>query len=69
MTCEEHDELPLILQYAGDERLVIGSDYGHPGDVDDSIFVQRKLRQRPDITDAQKQRLLVHNPALLFSDL
>ena len=69
VTCEEHEELPLILQYAGDERLVIGSDYGHPGDVDDSIFVQRKLRERADITDAQKERLLVHNPALLFGDL
>ena len=66
VTCEEHEELPQILQYAGDERLVIGSDYGHPGDVDDSIFVQRKLRARTDISETQKMRMLSANAEALF---
>ena len=66
VTCEEHEELPLILQYAGDTQLVLGSDYGHPGDVDDSIFVQQKLRARSDITAAQKTRILSDNAEALF---
>lgn len=66
VTCEEHEELPLILQYAGDDNLVIGSDYGHPGDVDDSIFVQKKLRERTDVSAAQSQRILADNAAKLF---
>ncbi|MEZ5499135.1 MAG: amidohydrolase family protein [Steroidobacteraceae bacterium] len=66
VTCEEHEELPLILQYAGDDRLVIGSDFGHPGDVDDSIFVQRKLRDRADISENQKTRILSDNAEALF---
>ena len=66
VTCEEHEELPLILQYAGDERLVMGSDYGHPGDIDDSIFVQQKLRERTDVTDHQKMRILSANAEALF---
>jgi predicted TIM-barrel fold metal-dependent hydrolase len=66
VTCEEHEELPLILQYAGDNHLVIGSDYGHPGDVDDSIFVQQKLRDRKDVRDDQKQRILSANAEALF---
>lgn len=66
VTCEEHEELPLILEYAGDHNLVMGSDYGHPGDVDDSIFVQEKLRRRTDVSDAQKTRILTHNAAALF---
>jgi predicted TIM-barrel fold metal-dependent hydrolase len=66
VTCEEHEELPLILQYAGDEHLVIGSDYGHPGDVDDSIMVQQKLRARTDITETQKRRMLSDNADALF---
>jgi hypothetical protein len=45
---------------------VIGSDYGHPGDVDDSIFVQRKLRARKDVTEVQKQRILSDNALALF---
>lgn len=66
VTCEEHEELPLILQYAGDANLVIGSDFGHPGDVDDSIFVQQKLRERTDVTDVQKRRILSDNAEALF---
>jgi predicted TIM-barrel fold metal-dependent hydrolase len=66
VTCEEHEELPLILQYAGDDNLVIGSDFGHPGDVDDSIFVQQKLRARSDISEQQKLHMLSHNAETLF---
>lgn len=67
VTCEEHEELPQILQYAGDERLVLGSDYGHPGDVDETIFVQKKFRARSDIGDTQKRRVLSDNAAALFA--
>ncbi len=66
VTCEEHEELPLILQYAGDDNLVIGSDFGHPGDVDDSVLVQHKLKAREDVTEDQKMRILSHNALKLF---
>ncbi|MDE0243796.1 MAG: amidohydrolase family protein [Gammaproteobacteria bacterium] len=66
VTCEEHEELPLILQYAGDANLVLGSDYGHPGDVDESIFVQRKFLARQDVADEQKKRILSDNARTLF---
>jgi hypothetical protein len=69
VTCEEHEELPLILQYAGDQNLVIGSDFGHPGDVDDSIFVQQKLRARTDVSEAQKARILSANALALFGEI
>ena len=66
VTCEEHEELPLILQYAGDESLVLGSDYGHPGDVDETIMVQQKLRARTDVNEMQKRRILSDNAEALF---
>ena len=66
VTCEEHEDLPHILEYAGDDNLVIGSDFGHPGDVDESIFVQHKLKARKDITEDQKMRILSHNALELF---
>ncbi|MFO1456412.1 MAG: amidohydrolase family protein [Steroidobacteraceae bacterium] len=66
VTCEEHEELSLILSYAGDANLVIGSDYGHPGDVDETILVQQKLRARTDISETQKRRILSDNAEALF---
>ncbi len=66
ITCEEHEELPLILQYAGDDNLITGSDYGHPGDVDDSIFALQKLRERSDVSEEQKKRILSDNAIALF---
>ena len=66
VTCEEHEELSLILQYAGDDNLVLGSDYGHPGDVDETILVQQKLRARTDLTEVQKRRILSDNAEALF---
>ena len=29
VACQTDDDLPYVLQYAGEDRLVIGSDYGH----------------------------------------
>ena len=69
VTCEEHEELPLILQYAGDDNLVIGSDFGHPGDVDDSIFVQQKLRERTDVPADKSRRILSDNAHRLFGSV
>jgi predicted TIM-barrel fold metal-dependent hydrolase len=69
VTCEEHEELPLILQYAGDDHLVIGSDYGHPGDVDDSIYVQTKLRERADVPAEKSQKILSDNAHRLFGSV
>ena len=66
ITCEEHEDLPAILPYAGDDNLVIGSDFGHPGDVADSIQVQNVFRGRSDITDSVKQKILSDNARLLY---
>jgi predicted TIM-barrel fold metal-dependent hydrolase len=66
ITCEEHEDLPTILQYSGDNNLVIGSDFGHPGDVADSIHVQNVFRGRADISDPIKQKILSDNARKLY---
>ncbi len=66
ITCEEHEDLPAILPFAGDDNLVIGSDFGHPGDVAESIHVQRDFRAREDISEAVKARILSTNARALY---
>ena len=66
ITCEEHEDLPGILPYAGDDNLVIGSDFGHPGDVADSIHVQNTFRARDDIPEDTKAQILGENGRVLY---
>ena len=66
ITCEEHEDLPTILDFAGDDNLVIGSDFGHPGDVADSIHVQNTFNARDDISDTIKARILSDNARALY---
>lgn len=67
ITCEEHEDLPTILNYAGDDNLVIGSDFGHPRDVADSIHVQNTFNARDDISDAVKSKVLSDNARALYA--
>lgn len=61
ITCEEHEDLPFILPYSGNDNLVIGSDFGHPGDVAESIHVQNTFRAREDVPEGVKSRILSDN--------
>ncbi|MDX2223359.1 MAG: amidohydrolase family protein [Rhodospirillaceae bacterium] len=67
ITCEDHEDLPGILPFAGDDNLVIGSDFGHPGDVAESIHVQRDFKARTDIADRVKARILSDNARALYA--
>ena len=67
ITCEDHEDFAAILPYAGDDSLVIGSDFGHPGDVAESIHVQRDFRARSDVPDRVKARILSDNARVLYS--
>lgn len=67
ITCEEHEDLPAILNFAGENNLVIGSDFGHPGDVADSIHVQSTFKARDDISDSVKSRILSDNARALYA--
>jgi hypothetical protein len=66
LTCELHEDLPYIMRYTGPDRLVLASDYGHPGDVADTILFRQQLEQRGDIDAALQRRLVVDNAHGLF---
>lgn len=66
ITCEDHEDFAHILPYAGDDNLVIGSDFGHPGDVAESIHVQRDFKARRDVPERVKGRILSDNARVLY---
>jgi len=65
VTCQTDDDLPWILKYAGEQSIVIGTDYGHtdPSSEVDAITV---FRQRTDVDEETKDRILHHNPKALY---
>jgi len=44
----------------------MASDYGHPGDVADTILFRQQLEKRGDIDAALQRRLVVDNAHALF---
>jgi predicted TIM-barrel fold metal-dependent hydrolase len=65
VTCQTDDDLSYVLNYAGERCLVIGTDYGHtdPSSEVDAITV---LKQRSDISDESKDRILHSNAKELY---
>jgi uncharacterized protein len=66
LTCELHEDLPHIMQYTGDSNLMLGSDYGHPGDVADTIWFRQELDKRTDLSAERKLNLVSRNCHELF---
>ena len=66
LTCELHEDLPHLMRYTGESRLMLSSDYGHPGDVADTILYRQALEARDDIRPDLKTKLVADNCHGLF---
>ncbi len=71
---EVGEDLPYLLQYIGEDHLVVGTDYGHhtPGTTDRlaadpsaQVHMVKNLRER-DLSEEFLDKLLIHNPARLY---
>lgn len=67
VTCEYEDHLPYLLQYAGEDNLIIGTDYGHT-DPFSNVRALKTFVDRPDVSDAVKKKIIKDN-ALAFYGL
>ena len=65
ITCQDDDDLPWILRYAGEHTLMTGTDYGHT-DPAAKIDAISQFRARTDIDEAAKARILQDNPKALY---
>ena len=68
VTCLVDEDLPYILKFAGEDNLVVGSDYTHADQSQERNF-QEALRSRADageITHAAVDKMLYDNPKRLY---
>jgi predicted TIM-barrel fold metal-dependent hydrolase len=65
VACQTDDDLPYVLQYAGEDNLVIGTDYGH-NDTSSEIEALRVIRERGDVEPRIIDKILDDNARALY---
>jgi uncharacterized protein len=65
VACQVTDDLPYVLQYAGEDNLVVGTDYGHH-DTSTEIEALRLLRTGGKIPAAAVDKILGPNARALY---
>src|SRR5262249_54558856 len=48
VACQQNDDLPYVLTYAGEDNLVVGTDYGH-ADTSSDLHAIHELLAREDV--------------------
>jgi predicted TIM-barrel fold metal-dependent hydrolase len=66
VTCQTDDDLDHVLGYAGEDNLVIGTDYGH---ADNAVEIEalRKLRNDGKLPGSVIDKILDDNPRALYA--
>lgn len=65
VTCEAHEDLPTILKWAGEDNLVIGTDYGH-ADTSTELEAHKLIMARTDLPDGAAARMAGENARVLY---
>jgi predicted TIM-barrel fold metal-dependent hydrolase len=65
VACQTDDDLPYILPYAGENNLVIGTDYGH-ADTASEISALRELQHNGQVNEGVVRKILDDNPRALY---
>jgi len=65
VTCQTNDDVPYIVRYAGENRLVIGTDYGHT-DPSSAVTALNEFQRMEGIDSAVKEKILSHNAKALY---
>jgi predicted TIM-barrel fold metal-dependent hydrolase len=65
VTCQTDDDLAYVLQYAGEDSLMIGTDYGHD-DSASELEALRTLRAQGAVEPRVLDKILDDNPRALY---
>jgi predicted TIM-barrel fold metal-dependent hydrolase len=65
VTCQNDDDVPYVLSKAGEDNIIMGTDYGH-NDQSTEIEALQILGQSGGITPAQYQKIVYENPKALY---
>ena len=65
VTCQVNDDIPYIVNCAGENRLVIGTDYGHT-DPSSAVTALNEFQRMEGIDAKVKEKILSHNARALY---
>ena len=65
VACQTDDDLPYVLKYAGEDNLIIGSDYGH-ADTSSELEALRRLRHSGEVSAPIIDKILDANARALY---
>lgn len=65
VTTETNDDFDYVLRYAGEDNVVIGTDYGHT-DASSEVDAIDIFRANQEVTDPVKKKILDDNPRRLY---
>ena len=66
VACQTDDDLSYVLNYSGEDNIVIGSDYGH-ADTSSEIEALRNLKKKGGLNPRVIDKILYDNPKALYS--
>jgi aminocarboxymuconate-semialdehyde decarboxylase len=65
VACQTDDDLPYVLNYTGEDHIVIGTDYGH-NDTASEILALRKLKEDGTIAPHVAKKIVDDNARALY---
>jgi predicted TIM-barrel fold metal-dependent hydrolase len=65
VACEVTDDIPYILRYAGEDALMLGTDYGHH-DPSAEINAFTLIQKRDDVSSEARRKIVDDNPRALY---
>ncbi len=66
VSAQTDDDFPYVLKYAGENNVVIGTDYGH-SDASSEVDAITIFRRNNSIGEAAKKKILDDNPRALYA--
>jgi hypothetical protein len=66
ISTQTDDDFNYVISYAGEENLVIGTDYGH-GDTSSELNAIARFRAMADLSDDVKRKILCDNPKNFYA--
>ncbi len=65
VACQTDDDLPYVLKYAGEDNLIIGSDYGH-NDTSTELEALKHLKESGEVEERVVNKILDDNARALY---
>ena len=66
VTCQTDDDLPYVLKYAGEDNILVGTDYGHQ-DQSAEIEAMRVMREQGDVPPHVIDKIMGENAVRFYA--